>query len=499
MKLSKKVSRYVNAKKYIWTLVFSTACLIVFAFKPVPFAETTKNLSPENWMVVLIHGTFGSLLGFLSTSDVLQDKVSGTLYRSTTKGMRDDDYFFKDQPILQRGLSSIEPTYSLKQVAGKKYAAYPIAKAYETLQNIIKPNEESLHFYTFGWSGLMSQKSRQFESIRLYNALNEEFERHKSNNKTMKIRIIGHSHGGNLALNLAAVRKALKFIGSQDHISYSQDPDENDSIKKMVALLKTLPNKEIAKTKTGQKVYDYVPTNPSLNVDELIMYGTPIQPETECFSTSDTFKRVFNFYSEGDIVQRMDWVTSKKTLSSQRLSPFPLLKKARTPGMDHIIQARLMSDKPIVNDKIQMSKQKVDQKSTTTSEPTVLQELFSGKNIFIRQTTDPTHKELWFMSWRNEKSAFSPFLSPLPVFILTPLFVHLIEKTNHSADVDINTMANPTELTIYLANYQEGAVKGRMSIPRSHINTIQQSINDWRPDDVSTQADFNATYKHLWK
>lgn len=454
---------------------------------------------PQDWVVVLIHGSFGSLLGFLSTSDVLQDKVSGTTYRHTTKKMRDDDFYFKDQPILQRGLHALEPTFNIKQIGGKKYAVYPLAEAYQELQNIIRPNDEVLHFYTFGWSGLMSQKSRLFESIRLYNALSEITQTMNAQHTSLKTRIVAHSHGGNLALNLATVRKALKFIGTDELKSFSLDPEENESIKKMVELLKTLPNKEIAKTKTGQKVYDYVPTNAHLHIDELIMYGTPIQPETECFATSDTFRQVYNFYSEGDLVQRMDWVTSKKPLSCQRISPFPLLKKTHTAGSCQIIQARLMTEKPIVNGKIQIANHKPDTKLTSTEEPTVLQDLLSGKNIFVRQTNDPTHKELWFMSWRDEKSAFSSFLNPLPVFVLTPLFIHLIQTTKHSSDLDINTMASPTELNIILANYQDGNIKGRVTIPRSHINSFQQKIIDWRPDDISPLAEFKATQKHLPK
>jgi hypothetical protein len=104
-------------------------------------------------MNVFVHGSFGSLLGFLSFSDVLSDNVSGTIYRDTTKKMRMDDFFFKDQPILQRGLRRVDLSLSSGE---NHYAIYPICKAFsdvdrEYLVDRYGHEDRSKHmFYAFG-------------------------------------------------------------------------------------------------------------------------------------------------------------------------------------------------------------------------------------------------------------------------------------------------------------------------------------------------------------
>lgn len=442
----------------------------------------------EPWMTVFVNGSFGSLLGFLNFSDVLQDNISGTLYRKTLKKMRDDSFFFRDQPILKRGLIHIEPTFDLEQTGGKKYAVYPLAKAYQEILNAIAPGKEKNYFYTFGWSGLVSQKSRRFESIRLYNALSEELEKFKQRGITPKIRLIGYSHGGNLCLNLDAVRKGLAFVAYDNQKNFSDNQDENESLQKMVMLLKNHTTKETAKNMIDQKIYDYVPTKNDLVIDQLILLGTPIQPETERFSYSDTFKKVYNFYSDGDMVQKIDWVTSKKPVSGQRISKDSSM---------HVVQARLIAEKTVENEKAPISmnvEQKIDEPIQGQS---VLGELFSGRNLFGRETKDPTHKELWFISWNDEDPIFRSFLSPLPVVVLTPLLVHALETIPHSKDVDINLDATAENINVSVADYREQVIKGSIHIPQNVIQHIQEKITPWMPDDISQIADFEAAYKHI--
>jgi hypothetical protein len=101
----------------------------------------------EVCMTVFVHGSFGSLIGFVNFSDVMSDKISGTLYRQINKSMRDDDFFYRDQPILQRGMVRVEPTFDIQSVGNKKYGVYPILKAYEIINNIAKQNNEKTLFY----------------------------------------------------------------------------------------------------------------------------------------------------------------------------------------------------------------------------------------------------------------------------------------------------------------------------------------------------------------
>ena len=440
-------------------------------------------------MTVFIHGSFGSLLGFLSFSSVLQDKISGTFYRSVTKKMRNDGFFYKDQPILQRGLVRVEPTFDLKAVEGKKFAVYPIAKSFQAIADMVSDGKEKNYFYTFGWTGLISQKSRRFEAIRLYNALAEELENLKQQGIVPKVRLIAHSHGGNLCLNLAAINKILKIGASDEKAIYSKDPEENDALQKMVATMHDLSTKENAKSKQDQKVYDYVPEDLSLIIDELILYGVPIQPETELFCHSHMFRRVYNFYSSEDYVQRLDWVTSKKPLSNQRISC------AAVPSEDKslVIQARLFAEKPVHNGKMKIAKKPVSPKQ----EKTVFEELIEGRNIFVRHSKDPTHKELWCMQWGEAESPFVAAINPLPVVILTPLLLQALDQAADVFDADIDIEAAAQYLRVHVAQRDQDIIKKTVQVSRQAVAALKHKAMAWKPESISPQDDFNAIYKYV--
>jgi hypothetical protein len=485
----------------IWLLVgLGSFCLWYFVPMAKRYIDNKRiaRVEPVPWMTIFVHGSFGSLLGFLNMTDVLHDKISGTLYRKVIKGMRNDEHFFKDQAILQRGLIPLEPTFDIQSVGNKKHSVYPLAMAYELVTQAVRPGKEKNYFYTFGWSGLISQNSRRFEAIRFYNALTEELDRLKSLGIEPKIRLLCHSHGGNLALNLAAISLLLSAGVSDERKILSQDPDENESLQKMLATIKELTTKEDAKTKTDQKIYDYVPMRSSIIIDELIMFGTPIQPETEAFCYSHVFKKVYNFYSDQDYVQRADWVSSKQSLSSQRLVRYPVLTQGKH---NIVVQARIMADKQVHKGKIVLPVERVesvsDQKSASKKqekEPTILDELFGGRNIFSRESKDPTHKELWFVSWRDEmNSAIHPF----PMAILAPLMTKAIDKRPDQTDVDINIKDNFKKVIIQVAAHKQALISSTASISRLLIKGMQSKMNAWKPSDDSMQDEFNAVYKHL--
>lgn len=110
------------------------------------------------------------------------------------------------------------------------------------------------HFYAFGWSGKLCFKKRFNEAVKLHTALNELVtDYQKKYNLTPHVTIITHSHGGNVALNLAAVE-----------------------------------NK-----------------NPALKL-ELIMLACPVQHETKELVKDSLFERIYSFYSPADVMQIID-------------------------------------------------------------------------------------------------------------------------------------------------------------------------------------------------
>lgn len=109
------------------------------------------------------------------------------------------------------------------------------------------------NIYAYSWSGALDFDEREREAIKLHKALCIVVSDFKKNyNVNPGIRIIAHSHGGNIALNLA-------------HLACK----------------------------------DFV-------IDELILLAAPIQARNYYCAQSSKFKRIFSFYSTSDITQIID-------------------------------------------------------------------------------------------------------------------------------------------------------------------------------------------------
>ncbi len=106
-------------------------------------------------------------------------------------------------------------------------------------------------FFTYVWSGKLSSKAREEAALILYNEINKIIETYK--NKKIQITLITHSHGGNVALNLAKVCESENF-----------------------------------------------------KIDKLILLACPVQEETKEFAKNKIFKKVYNIYSLMDSLQVLD-------------------------------------------------------------------------------------------------------------------------------------------------------------------------------------------------
>jgi len=459
----------------------------------------------EPWMTVFIHGSFGSVLGFFNASDVLKDKISGTVYRKVTKGMRDDEFFFRYQPILKRGLVRVMPTFNIKEIGNQFFAAYPLIKAYDMIAEQICPGKEKNYYYTFGWSGLMSQNSRRFESIRLYNALSEEITKFHAQGIYPKIRLIAHSHGGNLCLNLGAVHRLVNLKDFSKLDVLSKNHDENESLKVLYSLIRVLPTQELAQHKQDQKRLDYMPIKKNLQIDQLIFYGTPIQPETESFVYSPVFKKVYNFYSGEDMIQKFDWVSSKRSSSFQRVAC-----KKDPKSSDCFVQAKIMIEKlhkagrgfrPVAMYKNHENHGFYDSKNHEKPERTIWEQLLAGENIFTRKSKDPTHKELWFFSWESFDDAeekYTTFLRHVPTFVLTPLYLAVLHAgAKKYNDIDINTVIRHQKLIAIALEHDREKELHTCEIPVQTLDIIKHQTKSWKPDRWKNFEEFKEIRKHL--
>jgi hypothetical protein len=110
------------------------------------------------------------------------------------------------------------------------------------------------HFYLFGWPGTLSFEEREHQAHILFEQLNELVARYQqAYGQTPQIRIITHSHGGNIALHLAKIKP-----------------------------------------------------EPMWHVDQLIMMGCPVQDETKHLAASPLFKNAYSLYSRDDMIQVAD-------------------------------------------------------------------------------------------------------------------------------------------------------------------------------------------------
>jgi len=109
------------------------------------------------------------------------------------------------------------------------------------------------HFYLFGWSGKLCFKARRKAAEELYEDLVKLIaDYHAKMGQEPMLRIITHSHGGNVALLLAEVM------------------DER------------------------HKGFD---------VDELILMACPVQDYTAHLTQHKAFKKIYSIYSSGDLFQ----------------------------------------------------------------------------------------------------------------------------------------------------------------------------------------------------
>lgn len=140
------------------------------------------------------------------------------------------------------------------------------------------------YMFLFGWSGALRFEEREQAAQDLYKQLLPVIKSYKQKyGASPKLRIITHSHGGNVALNLAKIKDDPQFI-----------------------------------------------------VDELILLACPVQEATAGLIRDPMFKEVFVLYSSLDLTQIID-PQGLYTHDDNR----PMWSQRRFPKQDNIIQVKL--------------------------------------------------------------------------------------------------------------------------------------------------------------
>jgi hypothetical protein len=147
------------------------------------------------------------------------------------------------------------------------------------------PNHYSLnHYYYFGWSGKLSFEERKNAAKDLYKELLYLSATYiKTYGQAPVFRIMTHSHGGNVLLNLARI----------------------------------------------------IPENSSIVIEEAILLACPVQDRTKEYTHAPCFKKIYAFYSGKDMFQIIDpqgWYKKGKTtkhFSGRTFEPCEKLRQAR--------------------------------------------------------------------------------------------------------------------------------------------------------------------------
>lgn len=145
----------------------------------------------------------------------------------------------------------------------------------------------SEHIYVYGWSGKLSFAARKQTGIELHNAIKKLIAEYEATyGVTPRIKIITHSHGGNVFLNCVA---------------YAQE------------------------------------TQSGLVFDECILLACPVQRETAHLITSACIKKAYSLFSSMDSIQILDPQGVYKETTQQS----PLLSERMFPQAPHLKQAQI--------------------------------------------------------------------------------------------------------------------------------------------------------------
>lgn len=439
----------------------------------------------EVWLTIFVHGSFGSTLGLLNAYQVINDNVEGTSYKKVVSKMRRDPFFFREQPLLQKGLVWVRPTFDLRKNDGKKYAAYPMCNVYKEMTEKVCPGKEKNYFYTFGWSGLVSQRRRRLEAVRFYNELDSKLRKYHKKGIHPKLRVLAHSHGGNVVANIGAISRLLQ---GETHEAQNCPEDLKNSLAGMQEIIDGLPEKKYRKKRTSQKRWDYKPRSKKLAIDEVILWGMPVQPETDTLFASPTFKNVYHFYSDEDLVQRIDWFSTKQGYSDRRFN----LDRINALGdkKNRLVQARVSVERVLAEEQ---KKEKTEKKPTS-----FWSVLFSGGSLIVPSSKNPTHRELWFFSWHDKNETERKFvLAPFPVVVFSPLFVQLIKQAPDLNDIDINILQEDDSIEFCLLKYNDPISKTKICMKQNFLQSVAKKVRPWRSRLVSSGNLINKITKYF--
>lgn len=350
---------------------------------------TTKNPSTQEvWLTIFVHGII-SIKPHITVSNFIRfltDNVQDSIYYHTVQLMRDDSFFYQNQAIQNRGLQKID----ISKV-GPGQAPSFMAYLFEYMNNhIYTINAPINHYYTFGWSGLLSRSARYTDAKHFYGALQEEIKKFRAQGIEPKIRIIGYSHGGKIILELASVHD-----------------------KEMV--------------------------DKTLHVDQTLFIGMPIECNDIYLIEKPIFKKVYNIFSGGDRVQPLDFFSCGQFFS------YRLFKNRKDCCVsEKIVQVEIKVIRKKGEGTIPLS-------HAHCTDPLLYDGTRCSRAL---RNVSPGHTELWFFGWTPLHYRKTFPLYPFPIVAFSPYILNIINsvKDHFCAEHPIKIVLDPRRCVMLLEN-----------------------------------------------
>lgn len=240
----------------------SVLCLALGLQRGLKLVRPAKKVK----VTVFIHGTVGGFLNVFSLKQYSSENFNNTsLSARAVKKIRTIELMNYDQIFGDLGLHEFcaadTPAW---------HAARHVIPAYEDVAQCVGRSGDITKDLIFGWSGFLHHGARKEAGYDLYKTLCDYRDGLIAQyHVNPEITIIGHSHGGNVGLWLAQAEKEYKR---------------------------------------------------GLQINSLIMLGSPMQKEMAPCIESAVFKAIVLCHSDGDGIQRIDYISNKEGRSYQRMS-----------------------------------------------------------------------------------------------------------------------------------------------------------------------------------
>ncbi len=313
-------------------------------------------------MVIFVHGTLKPAKYSLSiVSAVMHNKIKNSLYEKMIYYLRKNQYLYQNQAMQGLGLMPIDTLHN-----ESKIGAHCIKHLFDRQYDFYNTLPLLRRYYTFGWNGLLNAHKRLKEGENFYTALEKEVANLRTQGLEPIIHINAYSHGGSVALNLAAAK--------------------------------------IEKQKT-----------PSFSIDQLVLLATPVQRETDYLAgDTDFFKKIFHLYSTEDNVQTYDVFSTRKEFFSR--STFTARHRFQLPK--NLTQVRIRLTQKVRRLPTHVDPALLDDAYT----------LLASKGTKFSHK-DPGHSEFWNLCWEGDSWYRKTLpIYPLPVVALVPTIVHLLNE-----------------------------------------------------------------------